>query len=108
MLFRSSSSMGSAVGLSACVALAGALPDLPFASGLGTGALLAEDVSDPPLVPRNGAMDVVRTAPDLKAVMRASTAMEQERASWWMSRLSAAFLAYQGLIHDDDLGLEQR
>jgi O-succinylbenzoate synthase len=52
------------VGLAAGVALAAALPELPFACGLGTGALLAGDVVADPLVPRGGTLPVRRPVPD--------------------------------------------
>jgi O-succinylbenzoate synthase len=52
------------VGLSAGLALAAALPDLPFACGLGTGALLAGDVVADPLVPEGGMLCVRRPEPD--------------------------------------------
>ena len=52
------------IGLAAGVALAAALPELPFACGLGTGALLAGDVVADPLVPRGGALPVRRPEPD--------------------------------------------
>src|SRR5690606_9264646 len=46
-----SSALESSVGLAMGAHLAAALPNLPFACGLGTGALLAEDVTDEPLLP---------------------------------------------------------
>ena len=52
------------IGLAAGVALAAALPELPFACGLGTGALLAGDVVADPLVPRAGTLPVRRPEPD--------------------------------------------
>ena len=52
------------VGLAAGLALAAALPDLPFACGLGTGALLAGDVVADPLVPAGGVIAVRRPEPD--------------------------------------------
>jgi o-succinylbenzoate synthase len=52
------------VGLAAGVALAAALPELPFACGLGTGALLAGDVVADPLVPDGGRLAVRRPDPD--------------------------------------------
>jgi O-succinylbenzoate synthase len=52
------------VGLAAGVALAAALPELPFACGLGTGALLAGDVVADPLVPVGGRLAVRRPDPD--------------------------------------------
>jgi o-succinylbenzoate synthase len=59
-----SSALETSVGLAAGVALAAALPTLPYACGLGTGTLLAADVTDVPLVPRDGALPVRRVAPD--------------------------------------------
>ena len=44
-----SSALQTSVGLAAEIALAGALPELPFACGLGTGALFTADVVDRPL-----------------------------------------------------------
>jgi len=52
------------VGLAAGVALAAALPELPYACGLGTGALLAGDVVADPLVPQGGVLAVRRPEPD--------------------------------------------
>lgn len=53
-----SSALETSVGLGAGVRLAAALPELPFACGLGTGLLLADDVVERPLVPREGALRV--------------------------------------------------
>jgi len=52
------------VGLAAGLALAAALPELPFACGLGTAGLLAGDVVADPLVPVDGVLAVRRPAPD--------------------------------------------
>lgn len=52
------------VGLAAGVALAAALPELPFACGLGTAALLVGDVVADPLVPEAGMLTVRRPEPD--------------------------------------------
>ena len=52
------------IGLAAGVALAAALPDLPYACGLGTGALLAGDVVADPLIPQGGVLPVRRPEPD--------------------------------------------
>jgi O-succinylbenzoate synthase len=46
------------VGLAAGAALAACLPELPFSCGLGTASLLAADVTDDPLSPRGGAIQV--------------------------------------------------
>lgn len=54
-----SSAMESSVGLLAGVALARALPDLPYACGLGTSELLATDTVREPIVPRGGVIGAV-------------------------------------------------
>lgn len=53
-----SSALESSVGLASGVAAAAALDELPYASGLATGALLADDVVADPLVPENGELEV--------------------------------------------------
>jgi O-succinylbenzoate synthase len=52
------------IGLAAGVALAAALPELPYACGLGTAALLAGDVVTDPLLPEGGVVRVRRPEPD--------------------------------------------
>ncbi len=52
------------VGIAAGLALAAALPALPWACGLGTAALLAGDVVADPLVPVGGQLVVRRPIPD--------------------------------------------
>jgi O-succinylbenzoate synthase len=58
------------IGLAAGVALAAALPDLPYACGLGTASLLAGDVVADPLVPRAGVLAVRRPEPDAALLAR--------------------------------------
>ncbi len=58
------SMLETSVGLAAGVALAAALPELPYACGLGTAALLVDDVTPDPLVPVDGAIAVRGVVPD--------------------------------------------
>jgi len=81
-----SGALDSAVGLAAGVALATALPRAPGACGLGTGALLAEDVVSTPLVPVDGMLDVQRVSPDLDALMRARGRLDDDQARHWRER----------------------
>jgi len=57
------SMMETSVGLAAGVALAAALPELPYACGLATAALV-DDVTHEPLVPEGGRLRVRAVAPD--------------------------------------------
>jgi len=80
-----SSALESSVGIAAGVALAAALPELPFACGLATVALFTGDVTSTPLLPVDGALPVVRPAPDRLAECAAAP----ETAARWRARLDA-------------------
>ena len=82
-----SSALETSVGIAAGVALAAALPELPFACGLATVQLLTNDVVDSPLVPHDGEMPVVRPAVDPAAVGRLRA--DADRTSVWEARLAA-------------------
>ncbi|MEA2972880.1 MAG: o-succinylbenzoate synthase [Actinomycetota bacterium] len=69
-----SSMFESSIGLAAGLALAAALPDLPYACGLGSALLLACDVVSEPLVPVDGWLPVRRVAPDPELLERFSVA----------------------------------
>ena len=58
------------IGLAAGLALAAALPELPYACGLGTGTLLAGDVVADPLIPQAGVLAVRRPEPDPSLLAR--------------------------------------
>ena len=76
-----SSALESSVGLAAGVAFAAALPELPFACGLGTAALFEHDLTDKPLLPRDGQL-AVRTAPPLPQRLSAWRADPQTTRRW--------------------------
>lgn len=59
-----SSALETSVGLAAGAALAAALPELPYACGLGTATLLERDLVSDPLVPVGGEIDVRRPTID--------------------------------------------
>jgi len=82
-----SSALDTSVGLSAGVRLAAALPELPYACGLGTAALLSDDVSAPPLRPSAGVVAVrdERSTVDDEALR--ALAAPADRRAWWCSRL---------------------
>lgn len=80
-----SSALETSVGLAAEVALAGALPELGFACGLGTRALLGADVVGPEdeLWPRDGFLGVPRKAP----VPDPGLVRPSPRPRWWAERM---------------------
>lgn len=88
-----SGAMDSSVGLAPGLALAAALPDLPYACGLGTGSLLDGDVTEFVLRPTAGRLAVERSRPDPTALREASERMPAKRRDWWRRRLAAAWLA---------------
>ncbi len=81
-----SSAVDSSVGLAAGLALAGALPALPYACGLGTATLLATDVTERPLSPAGGWLPVPGQAPEPDRVdeVRADSAATR----YWLDRLA--------------------
>jgi len=83
-----SSAVETSVGIAAGVALAAALPELPFACGLGTVPLLSDDVCAEPLVPADGYLAVRRVAPD--AAKLAAVAADADTVAAWTDRLAAA------------------
>ena len=85
-----SGSLDSSVGLETALAAAAALPDLPFASGLGTGVLLAEDLGEP-LVPCEGRIPVRRSGPSLPDLLAARDRLSDERAEYWRQRIARAW-----------------
>ena len=64
------SMMETSVGIAAGVALAAALPELPYACGLATSGALAGDVTHDPLVPVDGAIAVRPIVPDADLLAR--------------------------------------
>ena len=78
-----SSALESSVGIAAGVALAAALPELPFACGLATVALFTADVTRAPLLPDDGELDVRRPEPDRLA----DVAADPETEARWLARL---------------------
>lgn len=78
-----SSALDSSVGLRAGVALAAALPELPYACGLGTVELLAADVTER-YVPRDGHLRVRPVAAQVEALEH--LAAPPATARWWRAR----------------------
>jgi O-succinylbenzoate synthase len=80
-----SSALETSVGIAAGVALAAALPELPYACGLATVQLLTDDVVVAPLLPRDGQLPVVRPEVDPDALSR--TRATEDRGRHWRQRV---------------------
>lgn len=80
-----SSAVDTSVGLAAGVALAAALPELPYACGLATMSLLAGDVTAEPLTESGGELPVRRAVVD-----DAALAQYEVDPAGWRTRLLAA------------------
>jgi o-succinylbenzoate synthase len=78
-----SSALETSVGIAAGVALAAALPALPYACGLATVQLLERDVVDDPLLPVDGALDVRRPPPVAERCVADEATQER-----WADRLA--------------------
>ncbi|ATG51247.1 O-succinylbenzoate synthase [Brachybacterium vulturis] len=82
-----SSALESSVGLSAGIALAAALAELPYACGLGTAPLLTGDLVAPPLHAGGGMLPVGRRDPAPELLER--HAAGPELTARWQERLTA-------------------
>jgi o-succinylbenzoate synthase len=80
-----SSALETSVGIAAGLALAAALPDLPYACGLATLQLLDGDVTSNPFVVVDGALAVSRPEPDLAT----AAAADEIAVRRWQQRLQA-------------------
>lgn len=80
-----SSALETSVGLAAGLALAAALPELPYACGLATLSLLDGDVTSAPFLVVDGELAVRRPEPDVAAAVAA----DKSTAQRWKERLAA-------------------
>jgi O-succinylbenzoate synthase len=92
-----SSALETSVGIAAGVALAAALPELPYACGLATVQLLTDDVVTTPLLPVDGALPV--GVPSVDAAALARLAADPDRAAHWAARL-AEVRAWRRAVQD--------
>lgn len=82
-----SSALESSVGLSAGLALAAALPELPHACGLATATLLTGDLVEQPLHATDGTLPVARPEPSPELLDRHRA--DAELTARWEQRLAA-------------------
>jgi O-succinylbenzoate synthase len=84
-----SSALETSVGISMGLHLAAALEVESFDAGLGTVALLAEDVCEEPFIAENALLYVNRAVPS--EMKLAKLAADSERTQWWHERLKRCF-----------------
>lgn len=87
-----SSALETSVGMAAGVAAAAALSDLPYACGLGTVSLFAEDVVADPLTPADGMVEVRRPEPEPELLARHHPGREREAEMVGRMREAAQWL----------------
>jgi O-succinylbenzoate synthase len=80
-----SSALETSVGIAAGVALAAALPELPYACGLATVSMFTNELVAEPLVAVDGFLPVKRVVPDAQLVDAARA--DAERTAVWEERL---------------------
>ncbi len=84
-----SSALDTSVGLAQAAALASALPELPYACGLSTGTLLAQDVTGQPLLAAAGFLPVRRVEPEMDRLERLDPG--EQRTAWWRERVARCY-----------------
>ena len=84
-----SSALESSVGIATGASLAASLPTLRYGCGLGTVSLMAEDVTDEPLIARDGFMDLRAITPSPQRLERLAT--DKQTRQWWVERVTACY-----------------
>jgi O-succinylbenzoate synthase len=83
-----SSALETSIGIAAGLALAAALPELPYACGLATVQLFDRDVVAEPLLPVDGMLALRRPEPDPE-LLEAVTAGQEAVERWERRKLAA-------------------
>lgn len=97
-----SGSLDSSVGLASGLALASCIRNLDGACGLGTGTLLANDLTATTLLPKDGMLSVERTVPDSEQLAQARNRMDSKTQQQWIHRMMNAWYASaQSLVSAD-------
>lgn len=84
-----SSALETSIGISMGLHLAAALEVESFDAGLGTVALMSDDVCEEPFIAKNSQLQVRRAVPS--EFKLAALAADSDRARWWHERLKRCF-----------------
>ena len=84
-----SSALESSVGIATGASLAASLPTLRYGCGLGTVSLMAEDVTDEPLIACDGFMDLRAITPSPQRLERLAT--DEQTRQWWVNRVTDCY-----------------
>jgi O-succinylbenzoate synthase len=95
-----SSALETSVGIAMGTHLAAALPELDYDCGLATVSLFEADVVAEPLVPRDGALPVVRVVPD--PGLLAAREVPSDRREWWLGRVERCHALLGGAVPGTD------
>ncbi len=82
-----SSALDTSVGLAPGLALAGALPELPYACGLATASLMTGDVTTRSGIPVDGCLPVPLYAPAPTPDLLDRWAADPDTTRFWLDRL---------------------
>lgn len=96
-----SGSMDTSIGLMSGLALAGCVPELYGACGLGTGALLAQDVVMHTQNPEHGYLSLTRIEPQAESLGVLREQVSAQEHDEWMSRMIAAWYASGNQLVDE-------
>jgi O-succinylbenzoate synthase len=88
-----SGSLDTSIGLVSGLQLAGSVPDLAGACGLGTGLLFAQDLVKPQTLPRNGEITISHPSPDPDLLELATTSVSSDDQQLWQERMVRAWYA---------------
>lgn len=89
-----SSALDTSVGLAVGASLAAALPQLPYACGLGTASLFDADVLEPPYAAHGGVLTPGAVKPDPERLEALRVAPERE--AFWRERITRAHALLAG------------
>lgn len=81
-----SSALESSIGMQSGLHLAGAIDELNYSCGLGTASLFTADVTENPLIVKNGQLEIREVIPSEELILKLSAS--EDRKEFWLNRLN--------------------